>query len=121
MALQEQGYGGATARDCAAEMFAQEVAEALVMMAQSQGLTISVDVCGATVLAQVAGGGSFSVTVAARGSVVNREEARRKQAERLTEETGEGLVVVRSDGRRERIGAGGKLEREESSPPGPTP
>jgi hypothetical protein len=33
MALQEQ-YGGATARDCAAEMCAQEVAEALVMKAQ---------------------------------------------------------------------------------------
>ncbi len=43
MALHEHGYGGATARDAAAEMFAQEVAEALVMMAQAQGLTISVD------------------------------------------------------------------------------
>lgn len=68
MALQEQGYGGATARDCAAEMFAQEVAEALVMMAQAQGVTITVDVSGATVLAQLADGGSFSVTVAPRST-----------------------------------------------------
>jgi hypothetical protein len=42
---------------------------------------------------------------------LEREEARRRQAERLTEETGEGLIVERADGRRERVGAGGKLEK----------
>jgi len=68
MALQEQGYRGAAARDCAAEMFATEIAEALVMMAQAQGLRISVEVSGATVLAQLADGGAFSVTVAARST-----------------------------------------------------
>jgi hypothetical protein len=68
MALQEQGYGGAQARDSATEMFAQEVAEALVMMAQAQGVTVRVEVSGAAVLAQLAGGGAFSVTVAPCGS-----------------------------------------------------
>jgi hypothetical protein len=68
MALQEREYAGATARDAPAEMFAQEVAEALVMMAQAQGVTISVDVSGATVLAQLTSGGAFSVTVAPRST-----------------------------------------------------
>jgi hypothetical protein len=68
MALQEQGHRGAAARDSAAEMFAQEVAEALLMMAQTQGVAVRVDVAGATVLAEVADGGSFSVTVAARST-----------------------------------------------------
>ena len=68
MPVHEHGYGGATARDAAAEIFATEIAEALVMMAQAQGVTISVDVSGATVLAQLAGGGAFSVTVAARSN-----------------------------------------------------
>ncbi len=66
MALQEQGYRGAAARDSAAEMFANEIAEALVMMAQAQGLTISVEVSGAAVLVQLANGGAFRVIVAPR-------------------------------------------------------
>jgi hypothetical protein len=66
MAIHEQqGYGGATA-DSGAEMFATAIAEALLMMAQAQGVTVSVEVCGATVLAQLAGGGSFMVSVAPR-------------------------------------------------------
>jgi hypothetical protein len=68
MALQEQAYGGATARDSAAELFAEEVAQALIAQAQSMGLRISVEVSGATVLAQLADGGSFSVTVAPRST-----------------------------------------------------
>jgi hypothetical protein len=36
------------------------------------------------------------------------EEARRRQAERLTEQTGEGLIITRLDGTRERV-VGGKL------------
>lgn len=37
MALQEQTYGGATTRDRAAEMLAEEVAETLRAQAQSMG------------------------------------------------------------------------------------
>ena len=40
-----------------------------------------------------------------------RSEARRRLRERLTEETGEGLVIVRLDGTRQRVGAGGNMER----------
>ena len=60
MALQEQGYGGATARDCAAEMFAEELADALRAQA------IRVEVRETTVLAVLHDGGAFSVSVAAR-------------------------------------------------------
>jgi hypothetical protein len=38
------------------------------------------------------------------------EEARRWFGERITETTGEGLIITRLDGTRERIGKGGKLE-----------
>jgi hypothetical protein len=47
-------------------MFATEIAEALVMMAQAQGLTVKVDVSGATVFATLANGGCFRVSIAAR-------------------------------------------------------
>lgn len=39
------------------------------------------------------------------------EESRRKFRERITEETGEGLIIHRQDGTRERVGKDGKLEK----------
>ena len=65
MALHEHGYGGATARDAAAEMFAEELAQALIAQAQAQGLRIGVQVRGSTVLASLANGGCFRVSVSA--------------------------------------------------------
>ena len=41
----------------------------------------------------------------------SEEEARRRFGERITEQTGEGLIIERQDGTRERIGKGGKLEK----------
>jgi hypothetical protein len=67
MTMQQQAYAGATARDAAAEMFAEELAEALRAQAESQGLTVSVQVCGSTLMASLAGGGCFRVTVAPSG------------------------------------------------------
>ena len=64
MALQERTYEGATARDSAAEMFAEELAQALIAQAQSMGLRISVEVRGAALLAVLHDGGAFRVTIA---------------------------------------------------------
>lgn len=40
-----------------------------------------------------------------------KAEARRRFGERITEETGEGLIIKRQDGTVERVGKGGKLEK----------
>jgi len=68
MALQEQIYGGATARDATAELFAEEIAQALIAQSESMGLRIRVEVRETTIVAVLHDGGSFCVTVAARGS-----------------------------------------------------
>jgi hypothetical protein len=39
-----------------------------------------------------------------------KEKARRQMGERITEKTGEGLLITRLDGSVERVGKGGKLE-----------
>jgi hypothetical protein len=62
-------YGGASARDAAAEMFAEELAQALIAQAQSMGVAIRVEVRETTILAVLHDGGSFCVTVAPSGSV----------------------------------------------------
>jgi hypothetical protein len=40
----------------------------------------------------------------------DEEEARRRFGERITEQTGEGLIIRRQDGTVQRVGKGGKLE-----------
>lgn len=45
-----------------------------------------------------------------RQSGKSAEEARRTFGERITEETGEGLIIHRQDGTVQRVGKGGKLE-----------
>jgi hypothetical protein len=71
MPVHQQTYQGASARDAAAELFAEELAEALRAQAQSMGLRISVEVCGATVLAQLADGGAFRVSIEPAGAPQN--------------------------------------------------
>jgi hypothetical protein len=68
MALQEQGYGGAQARDAAAELFAEELAEALRAQAQSMGLAIRVEVRETTILAVLHDGGAFRVSIEPAGA-----------------------------------------------------
>ena len=43
------------------------------------------------------------------------EEARRRFGERITEQTGEGLIIRRQDGTVQRVGKGGKLETVEDA------
>lgn len=50
------------------EYFAQQVAEALTMMAQAQGVRVRTTVVGDTVLAEVADGGCFLVTIVPAGA-----------------------------------------------------
>lgn len=45
-----------------------------------------------------------------RQSGKSAEEARRTFGERITEQTGEGLIIRRQDGTTQRVGKGGKLE-----------
>lgn len=50
------------------------------------------------------------VVVGGRQGGKSAEEARRRFGERITEQTGEGLIIRRQDGTVQRVGKGGKLE-----------
>ena len=62
-------YGGASARDRESEMFAEELAQALIAQAESMGVTIRVEVRETTIMAVLHDGGSFCVTVGPSESV----------------------------------------------------
>jgi hypothetical protein len=68
MPVHQHAYRGATARDRAAEMFAEELAEALRAQAQSMGVAIRVEVRETTIIAMLHDGGAFRVTIEPSGS-----------------------------------------------------
>jgi hypothetical protein len=68
MPVHQRKYRGASARDAATELFAEELAEALRMQARSMGLTIRVEVRETVILAVLHDGGAFRVTIEPSGS-----------------------------------------------------
>jgi hypothetical protein len=68
MAVHCSTYAGAAARDAEAELFAEELAEALRAQAQSMGVRIRIEVRENTLLAVLHDGGSFRVSIEPSGS-----------------------------------------------------